>query len=47
MTTGFTRADMDCFRTIVAERLGLDGDASQFDALAKVLRDRLHGLGTR
>lgn len=43
--TGFTREEIDCFRSIVAERLGLDCDASQFEHLVEVLRDRLRATG--
>ena len=45
MTTVFTREEMDCFRSIVAERLGLDYDDSKLEPLAEVLRDRLHASG--
>lgn len=45
MMTVFTREEMDGFRSIVAERLGLDYDDAKFDHLAEVLRDRLRATG--
>jgi len=40
------RADVDCFRTLVAERLGLSFEDDRFDFLRDVLRHRMDSTGS-
>ena len=42
---GFEREEIDCFRSLIAERLGLYFEDAKFDHLADILRARMRATG--